>query len=57
MVATSLVDMYSKCGNLNDAIQAFEKIGQKTVVSWTSLIAAYVREGLYDDAIKLFYEM
>ncbi|RDX86470.1 Pentatricopeptide repeat-containing protein DOT4, chloroplastic, partial [Mucuna pruriens] len=53
----TLLDMYSKCGNLNDAIQAFEKMGQTTVVSWTSLIAAYVREGLYDDAIRLFYEM
>ncbi|KAG5104771.1 hypothetical protein AAZX31_15G081700 [Glycine max] len=57
MFNNTLLDMYSKCGNLNDAIQAFEKMGQKTVVSWTSLIAAYVREGLYDDAIRLFYEM
>ncbi|CAJ1961952.1 unnamed protein product [Sphenostylis stenocarpa] len=53
----TLLDMYSKCGNLNDAIQAFEKMGQTTVVSWTSIISAYVREGLYDDAIRLFYEM
>ncbi|KAK7412465.1 hypothetical protein VNO78_03929 [Psophocarpus tetragonolobus] len=57
MFNNTLLDMYSKCGNLNDAIQAFEKMGQTTVVSWTSLIAAYVREGLYDDAIRLFYEM
>jgi len=53
----TLLDMYSKCGNLNDAIQVFGKMGQTTVVSWTSLISAYVREGLYDDAIRLFYEM
>ncbi|KAK7245529.1 hypothetical protein RIF29_40375 [Crotalaria pallida] len=57
MFNNTLLDMYSKCGNLKDAIQVFEKIGQTTVVSWTSTIAAYVREGLYDDAIRLFYEM
>ncbi|XP_029130097.1 pentatricopeptide repeat-containing protein DOT4, chloroplastic-like isoform X2 [Cajanus cajan] len=57
MFNNTLLDMYSKCGDLTDAIQAFEKMGRTTVVSWTSLIAAYVREGLCDDAIRLFYEM
>ncbi|CAL0301307.1 unnamed protein product [Lupinus luteus] len=57
MFNNTLLDMYSKCGNLDGAIQVFEKMGQKTVVSWTSTIAAYVREGRYDDAIRLFYEM
>ncbi|KAF7803289.1 pentatricopeptide repeat-containing protein DOT4, chloroplastic [Senna tora] len=57
MFDNTLLDMYSKCGDLNDAIQVFKKMGQTTVVSWTSMIAAYVREGLYDEAIRLFYEM
>lgn len=58
MFSNTLLDMYSKCDDLNDAIQVFKKMGQtKTVVSWTSMIAAYVREGLYDDAVRLFYEM
>ncbi|KAK7302967.1 hypothetical protein RJT34_13864 [Clitoria ternatea] len=57
MLNNTLLDMYSKCGNLDSAIQVFEKMGQTTVVSWTSVIAAYIREGLYDDAIRLFYEM
>ncbi|KAK7247182.1 hypothetical protein RIF29_42059 [Crotalaria pallida] len=53
----TLLDMYSKCGNLNGATDVFVKMGEKTIVSWTSIIAAYVREGLYDDAIRLFDEM
>ncbi|XP_061342688.1 pentatricopeptide repeat-containing protein DOT4, chloroplastic-like [Gastrolobium bilobum] len=57
MFNNTLLDMYSKCGNLSGAIQVFEKMGQTTVVSWTSILAAYVREGLYEDAIRLFYEM
>ena len=53
----TLLDMYSKCGDLAAAVQVFEKIGKKSVVSWTSMMAGYVREGLSDDAIKIFYKM
>ncbi|KAL2343279.1 hypothetical protein Fmac_004564 [Flemingia macrophylla] len=57
MINNTLLDMYSKCGNLNGATDVFVKMGETTIVSWTSIIAAYVREGLYDDAIGLFDEM
>ncbi|KAA0057054.1 pentatricopeptide repeat-containing protein DOT4 [Cucumis melo var. makuwa] len=53
----TLLDMYSKCGDLNSAIRVFERMDEKTVVSWTSMITGYVREGLSDGAIKLFDEM
>ncbi|KAF2309557.1 hypothetical protein GH714_003812 [Hevea brasiliensis] len=42
--ANTLLDMYSKCGDLHDAILVFEKMGERSVVSWTSLIAGYARE-------------
>ncbi|KAJ1426141.1 Tetratricopeptide-like helical domain superfamily [Sesbania bispinosa] len=57
MFNNTLLDMYSKCGNLNGATEVFVKMGETTIVSWTSIIAAYVREGLYDEAIGLFDEM
>ncbi|KAH0985094.1 hypothetical protein GBA52_012271 [Prunus armeniaca] len=45
-------------GNLSlGATQVFGKMGQRSVVSWTSMIAGYVREGLSDEAIELFSEM
>ncbi|KAL9329437.1 hypothetical protein ACSQ67_004440 [Phaseolus vulgaris] len=53
----TLLDMYSKCGYLKGATDVFVKMGETTIVSWTSIIAAYVRKGLYDDAIMLFDEM
>lgn len=55
--ANTLLDMYSKCGDLNAAIQVFEKMGERSVVSWTSLIAGYAREGLSEGAIRLFHKM
>ncbi|KAJ7968737.1 Pentatricopeptide repeat-containing protein [Quillaja saponaria] len=57
MFRNTLLDMYSKCGDLDSAIQVFEEMHQRTVVSWTSMIVAYVREGQFDDAIRLFHEM
>ncbi|KAG6583948.1 Pentatricopeptide repeat-containing protein DOT4, chloroplastic, partial [Cucurbita argyrosperma subsp. sororia] len=57
MFNNTLLDMYSKCGDLNSAIRVFERMDEKTVVSWTSMIAGYVREGLSDGAIELFNEM
>lgn len=55
--SNTLLDLYAKCGDLDCAIQVFEKMGEKNVVSWTSLIAGYAREGLSDGAIRLFHEM
>ncbi|PRQ29211.1 putative tetratricopeptide-like helical domain, DYW domain-containing protein [Rosa chinensis] len=57
MLCNNVLDMYSKCGDLSDAVRVFEKMGQRSVVSWTSMIAGYVREGLSDKAIELFCEM
>ncbi|XP_065877408.1 pentatricopeptide repeat-containing protein DOT4, chloroplastic [Euphorbia lathyris] len=55
--ANTLLDMYSKCGDLDDAIRVFEKMGERSVVSWTSLIAGYAREGKSGEAIRLFRDM
>ncbi|EXB84044.1 hypothetical protein L484_005808 [Morus notabilis] len=57
MFRNTLLDMYSKCGELDAAVQVFEKTGERSVVSWTSMIAGYAREGRSNEAIRLFYEM
>lgn len=53
----TLLDVYSKCGDMDGAIQIFENMGHKSVVTWTSMIAGYAREDLSTEAIKLFNEM
>jgi pentatricopeptide repeat protein len=52
-----LVTMYAKCGVVEDAWKVFDKITERDVVSWTVMIAAYVRHGFADKALCLFYEM
>lgn len=44
-VDSTIVDMYSKCGLLLEAHDVFNRMLNKTVVAWTSLIAGYVEHG------------
>ncbi|XP_057828991.2 pentatricopeptide repeat-containing protein At1g11290, chloroplastic [Cryptomeria japonica] len=56
-VSCSLIDMYAKCGNLEDACQLFDKMSQKDVVLWTAIIAGCAQNGNADEALKFFYQM
>ncbi|KAK2968800.1 hypothetical protein RJ640_028193 [Escallonia rubra] len=53
-VSSALIDMYSKCGHLDDARQLFDEIPQRNVVSWTSMITGYVQNGEALEALLLF---
>nr|POE55128.1 mitochondrial phosphate carrier protein 3, mitochondrial [Quercus suber] len=56
-VSSSLIDMYSKCGELRDARELFDEIPQRNVVSWTSMITGYVQNDDAHEALSLFKEL
>ncbi|CAH9110018.1 unnamed protein product [Cuscuta europaea] len=56
-VGTSLVDMYSKCGNMEKARHVFEEMSEKDIVSWSAMIQGYAANGLPKEALDLFYRM
>ncbi|CAF1700740.1 unnamed protein product, partial [Brassica napus] len=56
-VATSLVSMYSKCGELEIAEQLFTNITDRDVVTWSAMIASFELAGHHDDALSLFRDM
>ncbi|KAF3955727.1 hypothetical protein CMV_019083 [Castanea mollissima] len=56
-VGTALVDMYSKCGSLEDARLVFDRIKDKDVVAWNSMITGYAIHGFSQNALQLFNEM
>ncbi|KAJ9550279.1 hypothetical protein OSB04_014324 [Centaurea solstitialis] len=56
-VGSSLVDMYAKCGNLNDAKIALETMEVDDIVSWNSMIVGCVRQGFKQEALLLFKKM
>ncbi|KAL9224272.1 hypothetical protein vseg_000328 [Gypsophila vaccaria] len=56
-VSNALVDAYGKWGDLNCAVKLFNKLANKDVVSWTSLINSYSQGGFHEKALKLFCDM
>ncbi|CAM8945797.1 unnamed protein product [Rhodiola kirilowii] len=56
-VGTSLVGMYSKCGEIEDSRKAFNAMKKRNTVTWTSIIAGYARKGFGYEAISLFRVM
>lgn len=56
-VASSLVDMYGKCGVVDDARKVFDEMLERNVITWNSMIVSYVQNGLNEEAIKVFCDM
>ena len=54
---SALIDMYSKCGNLELARHVFDMMEEKNEVSWNSIIAAYGNHGRLKDSLNMFHEM
>ncbi|ERM99184.1 pentatricopeptide repeat-containing protein At4g35130, chloroplastic [Amborella trichopoda] len=56
-VQNSLIDMYSKCGDLEKSHLIFEKLSNKTVVSWSCIVQGYVRHERSVEALALYAQM
>ncbi|XP_022868922.1 pentatricopeptide repeat-containing protein At4g02750-like [Olea europaea var. sylvestris] len=57
ILATSLVDMYAKCGDIDASCQIFESMLTKNLVSWNSIIGGYAKHGLATRASEEFERM
>lgn len=56
-VSNTLIDMYVKCGCLEDARGVFDKMEDRTVVSWSAMIAGLAMHGKAEEALELFSTM
>eukprot|EP01018_Ginkgo_biloba_P019437 Gb_16587 [translate_table: standard] len=56
-VGSALVDMYAKCGSIENARHVFDKMPKRNVVSWTAMIAGYAMHGYGKEALQLFEHM
>ncbi|XP_066327311.1 pentatricopeptide repeat-containing protein At3g12770-like [Miscanthus floridulus] len=56
-LAASLVNLYSKCGNLLAARKVFDSLQWKNVIMWTSMLNGYVECGCPDEALATFDAM
>ncbi|XP_072967603.1 pentatricopeptide repeat-containing protein At5g50390, chloroplastic [Typha angustifolia] len=56
-VSCALIDMYSKCGYIEEAQWVFDEMPEKTVVAWNTIIAGYALHGYSEEALAMYYEM
>lgn len=57
VVGTVLIDMYSKCFNLEASRRVFDQMNERNVVTWTSMITGYAQKHCSFQAMVLFKEM
>lgn len=53
----ALVDMYAKCGDIVKARKVFNRILDKDLVSWNSMLNGYIRHELIVEAFDIFVSM
>ncbi|XP_010547566.1 PREDICTED: pentatricopeptide repeat-containing protein At3g49740 [Tarenaya hassleriana] len=56
-IGNALITMYSQCGALHGSLRVFDKMTEKDVVSWNSLISAYARHGEGEKAVMTYKAM
>ncbi len=54
---TSLVDMYAKCGSIEDAWRVFNKMPSQVAVTWTAMILGHMKCGQGQKALEVFQQM
>ncbi|XVF52285.1 hypothetical protein PTKIN_Ptkin05aG0006900 [Pterospermum kingtungense] len=56
-VQNSLINMYGKCGEIQHACAVFEQMNEKSVASWSAVIAAHSSLGMWYECLMIFGKM
>ncbi|KAH9617313.1 hypothetical protein KSS87_016187 [Heliosperma pusillum] len=51
-----ILNMYGKCGSMNDAYDTFNKMPGRNLTSWDNMISWYAKNGHGEEAIDIFTE-
>ncbi|PQQ10365.1 putative pentatricopeptide repeat-containing protein [Prunus yedoensis var. nudiflora] len=54
VLQNSLIDMYSKCGNLTYSRRIFDSMPERTVISWNAMLVGYSKHGMGKEVVKVF---
>lgn len=57
VVGSTLIDMYSKCGDVDEARLHFDMMPYKNTITWNEMIHGYAQNGRGDEAIFLYEDM
>ncbi|XP_016903260.2 pentatricopeptide repeat-containing protein At2g13600 isoform X2 [Cucumis melo] len=56
-VGNSLIDMYMKCGSVENGCRVFQHMFERDCVSWNAMIVGYAQNGFGNKALEVFSKM
>ncbi|KAD7477918.1 hypothetical protein E3N88_01054 [Mikania micrantha] len=56
-IGSSLIDMYAKCGSLDQSLVVFYKLPEKNLFCWNSVIEGLAAHGYANEALRMFTRM
>ncbi|KAL4578485.1 hypothetical protein LXL04_014608 [Taraxacum kok-saghyz] len=56
-IGSALIDMYAKCGNLDQSLLVFYKLPEKNLFCWNSIIEGLASHGYAKESLKMFTQM
>nr|GMD78153.1 pentatricopeptide repeat-containing protein At1g59720, chloroplastic/mitochondrial-like [Ipomoea batatas] len=56
-VSNLLIDVYAKCGEVEEAHRVFNRMNARNLVTWNTMILGYAIHGNADETLKLFSKM
>lgn len=56
-ICNALIEMYAKCGSINEAVLLFNLMCDRDVISWSTMIMGLSNHGKAGEAIQVFREM
>uniref|UniRef100_A0A2P2IM57 Pentatricopeptide repeat-containing protein n=1 Tax=Rhizophora mucronata TaxID=61149 RepID=A0A2P2IM57_RHIMU len=57
IILNAIIVVYSRCNAIDMSFNVFEKMLERDVVSWNTMISAFVQNGFDDEALMLVHEM
>ncbi|XP_007041021.2 PREDICTED: pentatricopeptide repeat-containing protein At4g32450, mitochondrial [Theobroma cacao] len=55
-ICNKILEIYSKCGSMDDSFEVFDKMRRRNLTSWDTMITWLAKNGLGEDALDLFSE-
>ncbi|KAF5807229.1 putative tetratricopeptide-like helical domain superfamily [Helianthus annuus] len=56
-IVNSLIHMYTRCGEIQEARRIFDKMNDRNIVTWNTMILGLATHGHVQDALSLFSSM
>ncbi|PKA51948.1 Pentatricopeptide repeat-containing protein [Apostasia shenzhenica] len=56
-LSNALIDALAKCGDIDAAMEVFNEMPERNIISWTSVIDGLAMHGRGDDAVRVFEGM